>query len=110
MATGAGQRAPRADARRNVARLLAAADEAFQRSGTDAPLEQVARAAGVAIGTLYGHFPHRRALVAAVLRDRHDALFARGKACWRTGPRPKRWPPGCARSPRTPPPTAGWPR
>jgi AcrR family transcriptional regulator len=79
MATGTGQRRPRADARRNVARLVAAADEAFGRSGTDAPLEQVARAAGVAIGTLYGHFPHRRALIAAVLRERHDALFAVGE-------------------------------
>jgi AcrR family transcriptional regulator len=79
MATGTGQRRPRADARRNVARLVAAADDAFGRSGTDAPLEQVARAAGVAIGTLYGHFPHRRALIAAVLRERHDALFAVGE-------------------------------
>jgi AcrR family transcriptional regulator len=78
MVTGAGRR-PRADAQRNVARLVAAADDAFERSGTDAPLEQVARAAGVAIGTLYGHFPHRRALIAAVLRQRHDALFAVGE-------------------------------
>ncbi|GAA4201986.1 TetR/AcrR family transcriptional regulator [Actinocatenispora rupis] len=93
MSTRTG-RAPRADARRNAARLLAAADEAFQQIGTDASLEAIAREAGVAIGTLYGHFPDRRALIAAVLRERHDALFAVGErvqvdrppadalACW----------------------------
>jgi len=46
--------------------------------GTDAPLEAIARRAGVAIGTLYGHFPTRRALVAAVLRDRNVAVLQLG--------------------------------
>ncbi|MEV0610012.1 helix-turn-helix domain-containing protein [Polymorphospora rubra] len=76
MTTPARQRRPRADARRNYERLLAEAETAFRERGTDAPLEHIARAAGVAIGTLYGHFPHRRALLGAVLRDRHAALFA----------------------------------
>ena len=66
----------RADAKRNYDRLLAAADAAFRAHGTDASLEAVARSAGVATGTLYGHFPTRRALVAALLRDRNQALFA----------------------------------
>jgi AcrR family transcriptional regulator len=68
----------RADARRNRARLLAEADAAFREHGADAALEGIARRAGVAIGTLYGHFPNRHALVGALLRDRHDTLFAGG--------------------------------
>jgi AcrR family transcriptional regulator len=72
------RRRPRADARRNYERLLAEADAVFREQGTDAPLEVVARQAGVAIGTLYGHFPTRRALVGALLHDRNDALFHLG--------------------------------
>ncbi|WP_433330835.1 TetR/AcrR family transcriptional regulator [Spirillospora sp. CA-294931] len=71
-------RRPRADARRNYERLLAEADSVFHEHGTDASLERVARQAGVAIGTLYGHFPNRRALVAALLRERHETLFDLG--------------------------------
>ena len=73
-------RRPRADARRNYERLLAEAEAAFRAQGTDAPLDGIARQAGVAIGTLYGHFPTRRALVAAVLRDRNAAVLQRGSA------------------------------
>jgi AcrR family transcriptional regulator len=72
------QRRPRADARRNYERLLAEADAAFRAQGTDAPLDAIARQAGVAIGTLYGHFPTRRTLVAALLRERNNALFQLG--------------------------------
>jgi AcrR family transcriptional regulator len=71
-------RRPRADAQRNRRRLLAEADKAFKEQGTEASLEKIARSAGVAIGTLYAHFPNRRALLSALLRDRHDALFALG--------------------------------
>ncbi|WP_052851160.1 TetR/AcrR family transcriptional regulator [Streptomyces avicenniae] len=67
----------RADARRNQERLLAAADAAFAARGTDASLEEIARAAGVANGTLYGHFPTRQALLEALLRERMDALAGR---------------------------------
>jgi len=69
----------RADARRNYDRLLAEADVAFREHGTDTSLEAVARRAGVAVGTLYGHFPNRRALVSALLRERNEALFAFGE-------------------------------
>jgi AcrR family transcriptional regulator len=69
----------RADARRNRERLLSAADEAFREHGTEASLEGVARRAGVAIGTLYAHFPNRVALASALLRERHDALFELGE-------------------------------
>jgi AcrR family transcriptional regulator len=71
-------RRPRADARRNYERLLAEADSAFAERGVGASLESIARGAGVAIGTLYGHFPTRRALVGALLRERNEALFELG--------------------------------
>lgn len=73
------RRRPRADARRNKDRLLAAADAAFRQGGTDAPLEGIARQAGVAIGTLYGHFPNRRALIGSLLRERNQTLFEHGQ-------------------------------
>ncbi|GCD97823.1 TetR/AcrR family transcriptional regulator [Embleya hyalina] len=76
--SGTGTRRPRADARRNRERVLAAADQAFREQGTGASLEGIARQAGVAIGTLYGHFPNRGALSAALLRERHVALFEFG--------------------------------
>lgn len=68
----------RADARRNHERLLAEADQVFREQGTDASLERIARGAGVAVGTLYAHFPTRRALLEALLRDQQDAVFALG--------------------------------
>jgi AcrR family transcriptional regulator len=65
----------RADARRNFQRLLAAAGEAFaERGADDVSLEDIARRAGVGIGTLYRHFPTRQALLEAVYRDQVDAL------------------------------------
>ena len=71
-----GQGRPmRADARRNYDRLLAAALAAFGEQGADtASLEEIARRAGVGIGTLYRHFPTRQALLEAVYRDQVDAL------------------------------------
>jgi AcrR family transcriptional regulator len=68
----------RADARQNRARLIAAATEAFAEKGADAPLEDIARRAGVGIGTLYRHFPTRLDLQAAVFRSQVDAVC--GKA------------------------------
>jgi AcrR family transcriptional regulator len=59
----------RSDARRNRARILAAARAAFAEQGPDASLEGIARSAGVGIGTLYRHFPNRQALVEAVFQD-----------------------------------------
>ncbi|HYJ69317.1 MAG TPA: helix-turn-helix domain-containing protein [Nocardioidaceae bacterium] len=66
----------RADARRNYDRLVVAARETFQARGGDATLEQVAKAAGVGIGTLYRHFPSRLALVEAVYLEDVEALEA----------------------------------
>jgi AcrR family transcriptional regulator len=59
----------RADARRNRERLLVAARDTFVEHGVQAPLDDVARRAGVGIGTLYRHFPDRYALVRAVALD-----------------------------------------
>jgi AcrR family transcriptional regulator len=64
----------RADARRSRAKLLEAATEAFAENGADAPLEDIARRAGVGIGTLYRHFPTRTDLQAAVYRSQVDAV------------------------------------
>jgi AcrR family transcriptional regulator len=66
----------RADARRNYDRLLAAGEEAFTEHGPDASLEDIARRAGVGIGTLYRHFPTRQALLEAAYLDRVEALRA----------------------------------
>ncbi len=62
------RRKPRADSLRNREQLLAAAKDAFAEAGADVPLEEIARRAGVGIGTLYRHFPTRDAILAAVYR------------------------------------------
>lgn len=64
----------RADARCSHAKLLEAATAAFAENGADAPLEDIARRAGVGIGTLYRHFPTRTDLQAAVFRNQVDAV------------------------------------
>lgn len=77
--TPARRRPLRADARRNRERLLAEAAAAFAEHGMDFSLEEIARRAGVANGTLYGHFPTRRALHEALLGDRMRALAGTGE-------------------------------
>jgi AcrR family transcriptional regulator len=73
------KRGLRADARRNRERLLLAARDVFVELGPEAPLDEVARRAGVGIATLYRRFPDRRALQRAValdvLRRAADALL-----------------------------------
>ncbi|QWF77501.1 TetR/AcrR family transcriptional regulator [Amycolatopsis sp. CA-230715] len=61
-------RAMRADARRNYERIVSAAREAFGEHGAEAPLDDIAKRAGVGAGTLYRHFPTRDALIEAVYR------------------------------------------
>jgi AcrR family transcriptional regulator len=67
-------RALRVDARRNYDRLIAEAAEAFFERGIEVPLEEIARRAGVGIGTLYRHFPTRDALIEAVYRREVELL------------------------------------
>jgi AcrR family transcriptional regulator len=59
-------RPKRADARRNYEKVLAAARQAFAEGGESTALEEIARRAGVGIGTLYRHFPNRQALLEAL--------------------------------------------
>ncbi len=73
-AASASPRKPRADAQRNRDRLLETAKAAFTELGAEASLEEIARRAGVGIGTLYRHFPTRDAIVAAVYRHEGEQL------------------------------------
>ena len=66
----------RADARRNRDKLIEAAAPAFAEHGTAASLEEIARRAGVGIGTLYRHFPTREHLVEVVYRREVEQLVA----------------------------------
>src|SRR6478735_4764159 len=70
-------KALRADAQRNIERLLDAARAAIAKDGPDASLDDIARRAGVGSGTLYRHFPTRQALLEAAYLDRLEALAAR---------------------------------
>lgn len=63
------QRRPRVDAARNRRLLIDAAKARFAQSGAGTTLEEIARAAGVGIGTLYRHFPTRERLIEAVYGD-----------------------------------------
>ena len=73
-AKAAVARKPRADGQRNRERLIEAAKAAFAEVGADISLEEIARRAGVGIGTLYRHFPTRDAIVEAVYRREVDQL------------------------------------
>lgn len=64
----------RADAQRNYDRLVESARATFTESGGDTPLEEVARRAGVGIGTLYRHFPNRLDLLETIYREDVDRL------------------------------------
>ncbi|WP_067638792.1 TetR/AcrR family transcriptional regulator [Actinomadura latina] len=70
----------RADARRNRARILAAAQEVFAERGPSASTEEVAARAGVAIGTVFRHFPAKRDLLAAIMKDLRQRLVDRAEA------------------------------
>ncbi|WP_127353790.1 TetR/AcrR family transcriptional regulator [Actinacidiphila soli] len=69
----------RRDARRNRELLVEAAREAFAGQGLDAPLDMIARRAGVGNATLYRHFPSRAALVDEVFRDSLAETTAAGE-------------------------------
>jgi AcrR family transcriptional regulator len=72
--TQLSNRPKRADALRNYEKLVAAAREAFTEADRSASLEDIARRAGVGIGTLYRNFPTRTDLVQAVYVDEVEAL------------------------------------
>ncbi len=67
-------RPKRADAQRNYEKVLVAAREAFAEGGESTALEEIARRAGVGIGTLYRHFPNRQALLEALYVNEVEAV------------------------------------
>lgn len=62
----------RSDAQENLELILEAALEVFEKSGVDAPVRDIAKKAGVGIGTLYRHFPERSDLVKAIVKQGVD--------------------------------------
>jgi AcrR family transcriptional regulator len=64
----------RADARRNRELVIEAARERFSELGLDCQMEDVARTAGVGVGTVYRHFPNKEALIDALIDDRFDRI------------------------------------
>ncbi len=85
---GPRTRPRRADAQRNRDLLLAAAKDVFTERGIDAPLDDIARRAGVGNATMYRHFPTRSDLIVAVYADEVAELCARGDELATThGPR-----------------------
>jgi AcrR family transcriptional regulator len=82
------QKGQRRHARRNHELLIVAAREVFSEQGVAASLEEIARRAGVGIGTLYRHFATREALVEAIFEDRINEFIAIGRA---VGDEPDGW-------------------
>jgi AcrR family transcriptional regulator len=76
----ASERPMRADARRNRERVLAAAEEVFAEMGLRAQIEEVARRAGVGVGTVCRNFPTKQALVESVLEAMYESLLADAQA------------------------------
>ena len=64
----------RADARRNRKRIIEASRELFAEHGFDAQMDDIARAAGVGVGTVYRHFPNKADLLQALIQERFDGL------------------------------------
>ena len=75
METQVSDRQQRADARRNRERVLAAAADLLAESGLRAPMEEIARRAGVGVGTVCRNFPTKQAMVDAVLVDLYETLL-----------------------------------
>lgn len=74
------QRPRRADAIRNRARLLQAADEVFAERGVGVTLDDVAHHAGVGVGTVYRHFPGKDELIDAVFEQNFAAMAEAAEA------------------------------
>jgi AcrR family transcriptional regulator len=72
--TPGSDRPLRADARRNRERILVAARDVFARQGGEAQIDDIARAAGVGVGTVYRHFPHKEALLGELLVERFRTM------------------------------------
>lgn len=74
------ERPLRADARRNRARLLEAAEQVIAKQGVDAPIDDIAHTAGVGIGTVYRHFPTKQVLFEAIVQAHFEPLIQRAQS------------------------------
>ena len=73
------ERVQRSDARRNRERILVAAREVFGAEGDQAQMDDIARAAGVGVGTVYRHFPTKDALIGELITLKFAGLAARAR-------------------------------
>src|SRR5215211_6632834 len=74
------ERPLRADARRNREKVLEAARAVFSEHGRDAQIDDVARRAGVGVGTVYRHFPTKEALIEALMVAAFESIAAHAQA------------------------------
>jgi AcrR family transcriptional regulator len=74
------ERQQRADARRNRAEILRAAEVCFAEQGIGVPIDDIAKIAGVGVGTVYRHFPTKEALAAAVIVSHMEKLTTDARA------------------------------
>jgi AcrR family transcriptional regulator len=72
----------RADARRNRTQILRAAEAVFAGQGPGAPIDEVARRAGLGVGTVYRHFPTKEALFEAIVLERIRGLADEARRLW----------------------------
>lgn len=79
----------RADARRNRDQIMSAATAVFAELGPDVAMDEIARRAGVGVGTLYRRFPDRDALICAVARENFGTLLDDARAA--TAEEPTAW-------------------
>lgn len=82
------ERPLRADARRNRERILQSALAAFAESGADAQIDDVARHAGVGVGTVYRHFPTKQALLTELVRQTFRLFTGRAREALEAGGEP----------------------
>lgn len=75
----------RADAARNRARVLEVAWETFASEGLSVPIDEIARRAGVGLGTIYRHFPSKDDLVRAIVTDRLRQVIEEADSLLQTG-------------------------
>jgi len=78
--TEAAKPALRADARRNHEKIIEGARQVFARSGASAQMEDVARASGVGVGTVYRHFPTKEALMTELVRRTFESFVETSRA------------------------------
>jgi AcrR family transcriptional regulator len=74
------ERPQRADAKRNRERILESAREAFAADGADTQMDEVARLAGVGVGTVYRHFPTKESLLGELVRQKMSAMGENSRA------------------------------